>query len=212
MAFVVPCISIIVCYARIFYIVRKTAMRTHENIQVVPAGSIRIQDQHQHQMKSNNALNRGNQFTDEADAQLLDNKTNENRVLSEENQRNHKNKIDTNSETSSSIFYPHGTCGSKILLKYIDSSLDSDLPPSLTGLRLNRDEEYNTKTDHNSINKGVEFAEHESHRINGSCEREIKSNKFNTNQTSMHWQEADSAMDESISSVDNNQVGIILSI
>lgn len=31
MAFVVPCISIVVCYARIFYIVRKTAMRTHES-------------------------------------------------------------------------------------------------------------------------------------------------------------------------------------
>lgn len=30
MAFVVPCVAIVVCYARIFHIVRKTAMRWHE--------------------------------------------------------------------------------------------------------------------------------------------------------------------------------------
>lgn len=210
MAFVVPCVSIIVCYARIFYIVRKTAMRTHENAHIIPSGSIRIQEQAQQQQKSNHILNRANQFTDEADKQLLDNKTNENRLLSDENnknydenQRNRKNKIDTNSETSSSIFYPHSTCGSKILLKYIDSSLDSDLPPSLTGLRLNKDEE--NKIDHNSMNKGVEFVESDSNQKNGSCDTELKRYQL-SRQTASQWQEADSAMDESISSVDNNQV------
>lgn len=200
MAFVVPCISIIVCYARIFYIVRKTAMRTHENAHIIPTGSIRIQEPAQQQQKSNHILNRANQFADEADKQLLDNKTNENRLLSDENHKNHKNRIDTNSETSSSIFYPNSTCGSKILLKYIDSSLDSDLPPSLTGLRLNKDEE--NKNDH----KGVEFAENDSNQLNGSCDTELKRHHLNARQTASQWQEADSAMDESISSVDNNQV------
>lgn len=53
MAFVVPCVAIVVCYARIFYIVRKTAMRSHEPVQqqksltastmVIPMqGSVRI--------------------------------------------------------------------------------------------------------------------------------------------------------------------------
>lgn len=174
-------------------------MRTHENAHIIPTGSIRIQEQATHQQqKSNHLHNRTNQFIDDADKQLLDNKTNENRLLSDEqNSRNRKNMLEPNSETSSSIFYPHGTCGSKILLKYIDSSLDSDLPPSLTGLRLNRDEA--NKIDHS---KGVEFAENDSNKINGSCGTELKPYQ----QTVSHWPEADSAMDESISSVDNNQV------
>lgn len=206
MAFVVPCISIIVCYARIFYIVRKTAMRTHENAIVVPTGSIRIQESAQ-QQKSNNRTNKANQFIDEANKQLLEIKTNDNRDLSvsDDHSKNYdesrRNRVDANSETSSSNFYPHGTCGSKILLKYIDSSLDSDLPPSLTGLRLNRDEEI--KSDHS---KGVEFVENNSHQMNGSCDTELKRNHLNTKQTMS--QEADSAMDESISSVDNNQVSL----
>lgn len=175
-------------------------MRTHENAHIIPTGSIRIQEQAQ-QQKSNN--NRGNQFTDDADKQLLDNKTNEDRVLSDEpkknyNDRNRSHKTDANSETSSSIFYPHGTCGSKILLKYIDSSLDSDLPPSLTGLRLNKDEE--NRVDHS---KGVEFVENT--QINGICDADLKRYQ-NAKQIDSNCQEADSAMDESISSVDNNQV------
>ncbi|XP_037029337.1 G-protein coupled receptor moody isoform X2 [Bradysia coprophila] len=207
MAFVVPCVSIIVCYARIFYIVRKTAMRTHENAHVIPAGSIRIQEPAQ-QQKSNNRQNKTNLFTDEANKQLLDVKTNENRDLSvsddhsnnyDENHSKRRNKLDTNSETSSSNFYPHGTCGSKILLKYIDSSMDSDLPPSLTGLRLNRDEEI--KNDHI---KGVEFVENDINQMNGNCDTELKRNHLNAKQAMS--QEADSAMEESISSVDNNQV------
>lgn len=205
MAFGVPCISIIVCYARIFYIVRKTAMRTHENAHIIPAGSIRIQEQTQPQ-RSNNRLNKPSPFTDDANKQLLEIKSNDNRDLSvsdghsyDENQRNRRNKLDTNSETSSSNFYPHGTCGSKILLKYIDSSLDSDLPPSLTGLRLNRDDEI--KSDHS---KGVEFVDNDSNHMNGSCDTELKRNHLNIKQTVT--QEVDSAMDESISSVDNNQV------
>lgn len=211
MAFVVPCISIIVCYARIFYIVRKTAMRTHENAQIIPTGSIRIQEQpQQQQQKSNNISNSNNKFTDKAATQLLDSKTNraaseESNKNYEENQRNHKNRLDTNSENSSSNFYPHSTCGSKILLKYIDSSLDSDLPPSLTGLRLNKDEGNKTTTDLNA-GKGVEFVENETTRINGCCESELLGYQINTRQSP--WQEADSAMDESISSVDNNQVGV----
>lgn len=186
-------------------------MRTHENTQIIPTGSIRIQEQPQQQLKSNNISNSSNKFTDKANTQLLDNKSKraiseESNKSYEENQRNRKNKIDTNSENSSSNFYPHSTCGSKILLKYIDSSLDSDLPPSLTGLRLNRDEE-NKITDQNAINKGVEFVENESSRRNGSCESELLGYQINTRQSP--WQEADSAMDESISSVDNNQVGVV---
>lgn len=183
-------------------------MRTHENTQIIPTGSIRIHEQQQQQLKSNNILKRNNQ--DEAGTQLLDNKANENLVLSEElhknydeNQRNSKNKVDANSDNSSSICYPHSTCGSKILLKYIDSSLDSDLPPSLTGLRMNRDEENKTTAGSVNVNRGIEFEENENNQGNGSCENEGKS--YQTRQTP--WQEADSAVDESISSVDNNQVG-----
>jgi hypothetical protein len=39
MAFALPCLCIIVCYARIFYIVRKTAMRTHE---LKPSASVKM--------------------------------------------------------------------------------------------------------------------------------------------------------------------------
>lgn len=172
-------------------------MRTHENAHVIPAGSIRIQEQ---PPKSTLILTRANHLNDEADKQLLDNKTNENRLLSE-SERNRKNKIDTNSETSSSMFYPHSTCGSKILLKYIDSSLDSDLPPSLTGLRLTKDDE--NRIDHNSVNKGVEFVENDSNQMNGTCDADLK--RYTRQTAQDKWQE-DSAMDESISSVDNNQV------
>ncbi|XP_055383439.1 G-protein coupled receptor moody [Condylostylus longicornis] len=40
MAFIVPCIFIIVCYARIFYIVRKTAMKSHDP--VLTSNSVKI--------------------------------------------------------------------------------------------------------------------------------------------------------------------------
>lgn len=71
MAFVVPCISIVVCYARIFYIVRKTALRSHDT------GSMLGNSIHSNRTQNNNhgkkpyATNNNKNVSDGTDVQLL---------------------------------------------------------------------------------------------------------------------------------------------
>lgn len=249
MAFVVPCLSIVVCYARIFYIVRKTAMRSHEpsTPMTTTGGSLHIhqktmstkplptQQSHQQQNKNNNKT------ADDSEKHLLQHQTTNTKIDNKQ-----QFEIDTNSENSSSISYnihPHPMRGPKIFLKFIDSSIDSDLPPSLSGLRINScsggggaDMKLLSAKDRNlssvSISKNVEFfddtrcteegsdAEAEeddddvssmrdsSTRNGGNGERrELRSSmkkKRKRNDPATH--EVDSAVEESTSSSENNQV------
>lgn len=143
MAFVVPCLAIVVCYARIFYIVRKTAMRSHEPAAALTAtGSMLIKSQPS--TKNNNKpVNNKHFHADEANKQLIDQR----KLSLIDAQKiggggggdvvHPATTTEENSESSSISYYihPRPISGPKILLKFIDSSVDSDLPPSLSRLR-----------------------------------------------------------------------------
>lgn len=253
MAFVVPCVAIVVCYARIFYIVRKTAMRSHEPPMLTTTGSMYI-----HPATKNAAVTTKNNNIaatkampvrqDDADKQLIDHNTH--RKLSSDNaaaaadaadiplttsaRRNRTIEPEGNSGNSSSMSYnihPRPMSGPKIFLKFIDSSVDSDLPPSLSRLRMNSASNNELKPlaagDRNmssvSISKNVEFREDvdgddnfvdddpstadgggEDSR-NGSCEREMRSCRKKRRRND-RGHEVDSAVEESTSSSENNQV------
>lgn len=250
MAFVVPCVAIVVCYARIFYIVRKTAMRSHEPPMLTTTGSMYIHPA----TKTAAATTKNNNIAstkpmtvreDDADKQLIDH----HRKLSSANatadaadiplttsaRRNRTIEPEGNSGNSSSMSYnihPRPMSGPKIFLKFIDSSVDSDLPPSLSRLRMNSASELKplATADRNlssvSISKNVEFRKDvdgddnfvdddpstadgggEDSR-NGSCEREMRSCRKKRRRND-RGHEVDSAVEESTSSSENNQVTII---
>lgn len=118
------------------------------------------------------------------------------------------NDNDGNSENSSSVSYtPAGICGPKILLKFIDSSVDSDLPPSLSALKqITPETKLLSASDRNlstvSITKSVEFRDDLRSRNNSM------SDGVTTGNRKQH--EVDSAVEESTSSSENNQVCYIV--
>lgn len=130
MAFVVPCFCIVVCYARIFYIVRKAAFRTREPVNI--NSSVRFGTKNAVQAENN-----------DSDQQLIE--------------KNSKVSKDENSELSSSISNSGVSSTnreqaqqqpqqwqmrpflSKLRddeMKYIDTSVESDFPPSLSVLKV----------------------------------------------------------------------------
>jgi len=141
MAFALPCLAIMICYARIFYIVRKTAMKTHE-VQPKPNGSIRmshnhVTNNHSHANKLPNAaesvvVRRGGEVP-----------TNHNN--NRQQQQQHRLSFqadDDNCSKNSSSGYGNGQRMRRILsktkeeeLKFIDTSVESDLPPTLSQLQ-----------------------------------------------------------------------------
>lgn len=167
MAFALPCLCIVLCYARIFYIVRKTALRTQEPI-ISNSGSVRIP----HTKKNNNqtknaaipnANNNGNQnhINGIEEKNLLQNEDQCHEIVKIQNG---KDEIDNNgvsiSRTSSRIQRTRPYLSKIDGFKFIDTSFESDFIgpttknltiPEKTGL----DTSLNTST--TSINKTVEF-------------------------------------------------------
>lgn len=232
MAFVVPCISIIVCYARIFYIVRKTALRSHTDTGSTLGNSIHCQPsqrlQNNNQSKKHYATNNNKNVSDGTDVQLLPKLDDTTSII--ENGRIIERSSDMTSsecgagtiigkqlsgklllehENSSSITLTHSQSHGDIksAMKFIDTSVESDFPPTLSALRKHNatcDERKLTVADRNlsnvSICRTVEFIEANGERHN-SCDRDYIVKISNDN--------GDSAIEESTSSTDNNQVSIV---
>lgn len=221
MAFVVPCISIVVCYARIFYIVRKTALRSHDTGSAVvnPMHCQSSRAKNNNQCKKNYATNNNKNVSDGTDVQLLPKsddvsgesgrhieRTSEPTVNGERNEIKHfsgKNLLDSdNSSVLLSHSQSHGDI--KSAMKFIDSAIGNDYPSTLSALQKSQgnDEHKLTANDRNlsnvSISRTVEFIEANGDRHN-SCDRDfiVKTSNQDT---------VDSAIEESSSSTENNQV------
>lgn len=229
MAFVVPCISIVVCYARIFYIVRKTALRSHDTGSAL-GNSMHCQSgrsQNNNQCKKLYTSNNNKNLSDGTDVQLLPKaddisgesgrieRVNELTAKCEQNEKkNHfdgngngnggigKNLLESdNTLTLLSHSQSHGDI--KSAMKFIDSTIGNDYPPTLSALRKNHGSEECklTSNDRNlsnvSISRTVEFIEANGERHN-SCDRDYI--------VKMAQDAVDSAIEESTSSTENNQV------
>ncbi|CAG9805899.1 unnamed protein product [Chironomus riparius] len=127
MAFILPCLAIVLCYASIFYIVRKTAMKTHEMPKT--NGSIRMTNNHMIANKnspcpvpqksaSNQKLQRPSIEIDDCNGKIDEGKSIE------------EPKINSNVHTRRSLMKSKTD-----ELKFIDTSCESDLPPTLSQLQ-----------------------------------------------------------------------------
>lgn len=119
MAFALPCCAIVLCYARIFYIVRKTALKLQEN-HSKENGSVRLS-------KKSNLPKRNEAH----------NQTPPSQKSSEE-----RNDSLTTNQNVSALEASNGNRTRKLLsksrdddLKFIDTSVESDLPPTLSQLQ-----------------------------------------------------------------------------
>lgn len=199
MAFVVPCISIFVCYARIFYIVRKTAMRSHDSNNL--ANSIRIRssssnsnDQTRRMFQTNN----NRKSSDGTDTHLLPKTQSISNGTHCKNGENGKELFDSD-HSSLSHSHSHGDMKNE---KFIDGNGENDYASTLSVMRKNIMGERNLSNV--SIARTVEFISENGDRNKDMMERDTN---FKINML-----EVDSAMEESTSSVDNtHQVCIILS-
>lgn len=220
MAFVVPCISIVVCYARIFYIVRKTALRSHDTGSAL-GNSMHCQSgrlQNNNQCKKLYATNNNKNVSDGTDVQLLpksddmsgesgrNERTSELTVSSVRVEKKHfsgKNLLESDN-SSALLSHSQSHCDIKSAMKYIDSTtIGVDYPPTLSVLRKTQGNEEHklTANDRNlsnvSISRTVEFIEANGERHN-SCDRDYM--------VKMAQDTVDSAIEESTSSTENNQV------
>lgn len=123
MAFALPILALILCYARIFYIVRKTAFKLQDN-QIKADSSIRIPNNHPPVIIKNH----GNGKTL--------------RKLSTENDDSNKETPSPSTESNISMQGLMKEDKKKFLsktkdedLKFIDTSVESDLPPTLSQLQ-----------------------------------------------------------------------------
>ena len=210
MAFLVPCFCIIICYARIFYIVRKTAMRTHEPI--LTTASVRMLGKSQRSLTQDN---------NHSDRQLLEKSSRTSKDENSENSSSISNSsgyppsqapqtIATLTSSQKELFWQKESgqqqqtkpCGnlrpylSKLTedeMKFIDTSVDSDFPPSLSALKYREKREGTPASTVDSIKESYEEEIDIEH---GGIHQNIK--------------EIDSAVEESTtSSSDNNPVNLI---
>lgn len=220
MAFVIPCVSIIVCYARIFYIVRKTALRSHDISGSTLGNSMHCQTgrtQNNNQCKKLYAANNMKNGSDGTDVHLLPksedvsgesgrNERSEHTTITESNGKKHyigKNFLDCdNSSALLTHSQSHGDI--KSAMKFIDGTIENDYPSATLRKSHGHEVVANklTANDRNlsnvSISRTVEFIEANGDRHN-SCDRDfiVKMTQDNN---------VDSAIEESISSIENNQV------
>lgn len=221
MAFLLPSISIFVCYFRIFYIVRKTALRSHDTGSAL-GNSMHCQSgraQNNNQCKKLYATNNNKNVSDGTDVQLLP----KSEDFSGESGRIERNELPATerdekkyfgakhlleSDNSSALLSHSQSHGDiKSAMQFIDSTVGSDYPPSLSAMRKSqRNEEHKlTANDRNlsnvSISRTVEFIEANGERHN-SCDRDYM--------VKMAHDTVDSAIEESTSSTENNQVSLFI--
>ncbi|XP_055911253.1 G-protein coupled receptor moody [Eupeodes corollae] len=114
MAFVVPCLSIVVCYARIFYIVRKAALRSREPVNNT-GSSI-----HMEKTKTSPERNHMDQQRKESNSNTTQSKNSQQTNL----------KISSDDKDQHWEMRPYLSKLRNDDLKYIDSSVESDYPPT----------------------------------------------------------------------------------
>lgn len=210
MAFVVPCISIFVCYARIFYIVRKTAMRSHDSAGTlgnntamhIQSATTNGNGNSQQTTKKLFVSNNNRKPSDGTDVQLLPKESNGSITPNANGRRCGNGKSLLDSDMSSTVSHSHSHNDLKSSLKFIDTSVDSDFPPTLSALRKHTlDEKKLSGADRISSNvsicRTVEF-------IDGNGDRRTSFDRDCSVKTMVH--DNDSAVEESTSSADNNQV------
>lgn len=205
-----------VCYARIFYIVRKTALRSHDAAGSTLGNSMHFQSSARTQ--NNNQCKKFNKnVSDGTDVQLLPKsedvsgesgaRIERSSVLTVNNDANDKKHfIGTNLLASNNLLTHSQSHGDiKSAMKFIDATIANDYPPTLSAAAVAAVTEHKlTATDRNlsnvSISRTVEFIEANGERHN-SCDRDfiVKITQDNV----------DSAIEESVSSTENNQVSFI---
>lgn len=210
MAFVVPCISIVVCYARIFYIVRKTAMRSHESASTLAnTNSIHIQSHSNQSRKSISSNNNKNsldgtdvqllppKITANSDELLLNDDTNDNKrvmmTVRGKGKKSHENLASISHSQSHEDLHKNS-------MKFIHTNVENDLSPALSTLKKINDDHKLCVSEKNSSNvsicRTVEFID-ENGRNGGLSDRDY---------TLKVSHDMDSAVEESTSSTENNQV------
>lgn len=142
MAFALPCLAIVLCYARIFYIVRKTAMKT-QDVQIKANGSVRIgrganSNKSSAKGSSNpdkhapNAVGENSKLNKKTRPSVSDNsesdKTNDTHSLRSRPSVDSSSDQRPNTKKFLSKIKPDD-------LKFIDTSVESDLPPTLSQLQ-----------------------------------------------------------------------------
>ena len=150
MAFVLPCFFIFICYARIFYIVRKTAMKSRDPHHLKTNGTARMTSNSNNNNNNNN--NQAKAVTNKIPhnplpIKPLSEKTNKNgHRLSFQEDDDSENRVNDNySERSKNSQNSSITNGQRMRrhltktkeedLKFIDTSMESDLPPTLSQLQ-----------------------------------------------------------------------------
>lgn len=194
MAFVVPCISIFVCYARIFYIVRKTAMRSHDSNNLTNSIRIRSSSSNSNeQTRKMFATNNNRKSSDGTDTHLLPKTQSISNGNSRQSGENGKELFD--SDHSSSLSHSHSHSDMKNSSKFIDGNGGETIeyPQTLSALKKNIMGERNLSNV--SIARTVEFIDE-----NGDRNKNLLENDCNFKSNML---EVDSAMEESTSSVDN---------
>lgn len=124
MAFALPCCAIVLCYARIFYIVRKTAFKLQDN-QVIIDDSVRIPNDHPITNIKRNQRN-GKSLkhlasTGNDDLKDSPSPSTETNISLDGHNKKYKKKFLSKTKEDD--------------LKFIDTSVESDLPPTLSQLQ-----------------------------------------------------------------------------
>lgn len=232
MAFVVPCLAIIVCYARIFYIVRKTAMRSHEPLlqpRLNPNSMATSVPSILNNVTKNNNVGSANlQPKNEAKKSLL-----EQPIAAPSDKKHRACEVDGHSgsseQSSSTVTCQNNLMSQyepRLMLKFIDSSVDSELPPYYANMSHSADtidkneSAERRKLSSVSMGRNVEFREDVNGGLNGEAEGDGElsaslnlsqysashGNTRSSNRTRRFRKDTDSAVEESTSSSENNQV------
>lgn len=210
MAFVVPCISIVICYARIFCIVRMTAMRSHDSAGALGTNismhirSAAANGKGQPTAKKLFVSDNKRKRSDGTDVQLLPKAGNGSITPNAIGRRCVNGKSLPDSDISSTVSSSHSHSDLKSSLKFIDISIESDFPPTLSALRKHTLTEKKLSggdriSSNVSICRTVEY-------IDGNGERRTSFDRDCFVKGMAH--DNDSAVEESTSSGENNQVNL----
>lgn len=228
-AFVVPCLAIIVCYARIFYIVRKTAMRSHEPmlrqkfntssmITSVPTITNCLLP------KNNNVAVAHRLSKDNGRHSPRDRPSNQSRRTYDTDGISGSSEHSTSTVTCQTL--PLAQFEPKVFLKFIDSSVDSESPPNFNAVNdkylvdkiQNNEKPIQRKLSSVSTSKTVEFKDGLSGGLgedavgDGELSVSLNLSQYSSamNRSSkgkkQNRKDGDSAVEESTSSSENNQV------